>query len=503
LTLAGCTQPSITVQSAPIPLSTQGGVLTLNATVDGVDGTLPLVLDTLSPVSIFDDGSGEARGQVGHMRVSSGDAQPVPRIDLRDVQLFAAPLGAVGFAPGFAVRVVLGGDVLSRFAVEIDYRDPPQLSLVPIAATCTCALADACQAVFPMIPQGGTQTLNVGNDFFTYPASRVLLDACLEPLADPVQAGMACAGRSGDPNPPYLPSGIDLKVAIATGVPALLISASAYDRLRGAGAARLLLDASTERLRLPGRDDDEGTGLKVARAVIGIEGRTPFALVSQERYYGPCAELSRSRRQRRFPPADRLPVPLPHGDEAQCLLNKDKTDLPFVETCTSSCDDNNENDAPTPAVIELTQPMDAFVIEDTAPPLVSVNADVRRGVGTAGGSSTVEALVGTEVLRRLHLTIDYPGQRVSARCVTADCKTWPRFSRDRGSVRNLARDCGEDCQQVYCTATELARDASRCRDTPLLPCRRFTDPSGLELCAADPALAAARPGGYCPPEGAR
>ncbi len=469
LVAGGCTQPVITVQPAPIPVAIQGDALTAQAVVLGYGNTLPLVIDTGSPLTVYDDQSGMSRGHLGLIRLLSSDMPGVPRLELANVQLFVTPLRSVGRGALFTVGAILGGDNLSRFAIDIDYRDPPRMTLDRALNTCSCALADQCQSVFKFTPLGGNQTFSLGGDLYSYPPSRIVLDVCAEPQPDPIQPGIPCA--TNDTNVPvqkaYAPSGLDLKLVVATGFPGMLLSASAYDRLRGQNAAAAAIAAAPLKLRLPDlKDDDENgdgvndanDGLTVAEIDLGIDGKSALALVSRERYFGPCAELSRSRRQRRFPPGAPIQAPLPQDNERACLQRPDKTQIPAVALCMngSECDDEARNPSPTAAVIELTTPIKAYVTRDSAPILVSLNADVRRGPGILGGAPTVDGIIGTEVLRRLHATIDYPGGRFIARCRTADCLAYRRYI--------VENECGLDCIPIECTIGR--RDPGRCRCAP-------------------------------------
>src|SRR5262249_39272820 len=151
----------------------------------------------------------------------------------------------------------------------------------------------------------------IGDDQYSYPPTRVLLDACIEPLPDPLTTTVPddpdyvkCAGTDASvcPSPQYMPSGLDVRMIVATGFPGLELSASAYDRLRGAGAADRLLASTPVTLHLPDGPDTASSvvpaGLTtLGRATAGSDpGASALALVSRERYFGPCASLSRSRR---------------------------------------------------------------------------------------------------------------------------------------------------------------------------------------------------------------
>src|SRR5262249_11485961 len=138
-------------------------------------------------------------------------------------------------------------------------------------------------------------------------------------------------------NPPYAASGVDVKVLIATGFPGFAIGAGAYDRLRGMGAAAQALASSGDRLHLPDpvNDGANNEGLKVAIVSLGegtaerngdTFGLSALALVSRELYFGPCAELARSRRLRRTPPLG----PILRPDEAACLQRPDTSKDPQI-----------------------------------------------------------------------------------------------------------------------------------------------------------------------------
>ncbi len=220
--LAGCTQTRSTVLPYPIPLelSGPGGGLLARATVGGTTAPFPMVVDTGTILTTFDDGSGRVRALTGDLAVYGidGTGAAIPRLSISDVQLFEGPLGALGVgAAATPVGGVLGGDNLSRVAVSFDYRGAaPTMTLTENLTGCNCELApscdrqDACYAVLPFTLAGGQDTtlqgqtrITIGQDQYTYPPTRVLLNACLEPLPDPVEthavraAGRHLPGQSG------------------------------------------------------------------------------------------------------------------------------------------------------------------------------------------------------------------------------------------------------------------------------------------------------------------
>ncbi|MGZ3441554.1 MAG: hypothetical protein ACXVDD_18670, partial [Polyangia bacterium] len=75
------------------------------------------------------------------------------------------------------------------------------------------------------------------------------------------------------------------------------------------------------------------------------------------------------------------------------------------------------------AVVELKSPMPIYVMPDVTPLLVGINADVRPT------AATVDGVIGTEALKQLVASIDYPASRFVAQCVREDdCVAYPRLS---------------------------------------------------------------------------
>jgi hypothetical protein len=471
LAAAGCTETHTMSLPYPIPLelSGTGGGLVGRGSVGGSNAPLPIVVDTGTILTTFDDGSGTVRALTGDFSVYGVDASgaAVPRLTVTDVQLFEGPLGRLGVGDAaMPMSGVLGGDNLSRFAVGFDYRGAaPAMTLVEDLTQCNCELApsctrqDACYAVLPFTLAGGQDTtlqgqtrITIGQNQYSYPPTRVLLDVCTEPLPDPV-ATQACVTPGGTcpANPAYVPSGVDMKLMVASGFPGMALSANAYDRLRGAGAAKALFDAgglTTLHLVDPADEGAAGAGVQVAvaslgrvpMAATGDPGASPLALVSgNEAFFGPCASLARSRRIRRAyiagTQAD-LDFETKHHPQCSgehcCLLDKARPCLgaggDYVKQCLSStngdakCNDSSD-DTPAAAVVELKAPLPIYVMEDVTPLLVGVNADVRPTV------ATVDGVIGTAVLAQLVATVDYPGSRFIAQCVREDdCVAYPRLS---------------------------------------------------------------------------
>lgn len=467
LALGSCQYSYTTELPYPIPLElSSGGALLARGSIDIIPAPFPVVVDTGTVLTTVDDGAGQVRAHFGDLTLYGVDAagSAVPRFNVSAVQLFEGPLGRIGIdAAATPVGGVIGGDILSRYAIGFDYRGAaPTMTVLENLTACDCEMAPACDrqssclAVLPFTLGGGQDValqgqarVIVGQDQYTYPPTRVLLDACMEPVPDPVettacvQPGGTCPGH-----PAYLPSGVDVKLVVASGFPGMALSANAYDRLRGAGAAAALFAGPLTTLHLvdPADEGADGAGVQAATATIGRApsdgdpGASPVALVSgHEPFFGPCASLARSRRIRRAyiaaTPADdafERAHPGQCSGEHCCLVDLSRpcsgAGTEFALQCRditnneTYCNDSSD-DAPAAAVVELEAPLSVYVLPDVTPLIVGLNADVRPT------AATVDGVVGTAVLAQLVSTVDYPGTRFVAQCVRSnDCVAYPRLS---------------------------------------------------------------------------
>jgi hypothetical protein len=482
LALSACSQTDAVFSHEPIPLALAGnpGGLVGLGTAASRDQTFPMLVDSASPLTAFSDGSNAVRATRGTLRLYGADPDvgEVPRLELPDVQLLVTPLGGTGLDVSSPVSGVLGGDNLRRFVVGLSYQ-PPAIQLTDQLVLDDCDVSERCGTVLPFSLAGGHQAIDIGENVYSYPASYVLLDACLEPAIDPLEPGLVCTDRGCLADCPtelgtaqnkcfdscrqrrmdcggschdcddvcgslssaeclqcvadaerYLPHGIGVRLAVATGFPGLALTAAAYDRLRGRGSAAALLGASAHQLFTPDQPLSSA-GIGVALDQLGIPasgdhdpaGRAALALVGRNGYFGACEELARSRRLR-------LP---PELQAASCLRSpaRDPNDTLYAaciaQDSSGYCDDRNDN-AHTAPYVELAGPLPIIIVPDTFSLLQDINADARPD------TATVEGVIGTELLRRLQTTVDYPGGRLIATCADTSCKGFPQWGH------------GTDCQ---------------------------------------------------------
>lgn len=222
----------------------------------------------------------------------------------------------------------------------------------------------------------------------------------------------------------YQPSGLSVRLLLSTALPGLVLSRSAFARLRGEGEAEALLSGPAVALQMPGHPAEPAYP-----ATLGRGGATALALVSREQHLSPCGELARSRRQRFGLPRLAGEGCLQGCMQAACLVNLGRDPAQQLRRCgfagaspELACDDLR---APVASVIEIDGPLsDVLVVADSARLLQAVNAELRSS------SAQVDGILGVALLQRLEAEIDYPAQRIAAhcRCGSTGCRAYRRFT---------------------------------------------------------------------------
>ncbi|MCS6916043.1 MAG: hypothetical protein RMK29_03750 [Myxococcales bacterium] len=222
----------------------------------------------------------------------------------------------------------------------------------------------------------------------------------------------------------YQPGGVSVRLLLSTALPGLVLSQSAFARLRGQSEAEALLTTPAVALQMPGHPPE-----LAHRVTLGRAGGTALALVSRERHLSPCEELARSRRQRFGLPRLASEGCLQGCMQAACLVNLGRDPAQQPRRCgfggvspELACDDLR---APVASVIEIDGPLsEVLVVADSARLLQAVNADLRSS------SAQVDGVIGVALLERLELEIDYPAQRIAAhcRCGSTGCRAYRRFT---------------------------------------------------------------------------
>ena len=453
------------MSSAPIAVSIGNGLAargSLPTTPVPATGTdpFPLLIDTGTVLTTRAAGGPPVIDNTRLMLLAQPD-DGAARGQFDDVAVLFAPLNPVGIDSITAqYGGILAGDLLQRFSLGLDYQ-APAITLRRAEPDCSCQLADrpvpssvdggagdgladpGCNAVMNFTLAGGGKVA-LGDQIYSYPPTRVTLDACLEAAADPLARGVDCKtgdGSTGRYSAGYetdQPPGIDIRLLVATGFDGMILGASAWDRLRGAGSAQHLLASPSHSLYFAGDSPVPAAVGHIGPGSCAAGNCVSLALVGREGLLGACGELARSRRLRWRAVHKTAP-----GRAPDCGVS-DSDCPPTGVGClqclsTSGCGDPNRcNDVnqAAAAYVELPPPLDVYIVDDTAPILQGVNDDVRPAL------SDVEGVVGTSVLRQLALRIDYPHRRMIARCagVATDaklCTTYPRYA-----CAERVNDCG-------------------------------------------------------------
>lgn len=228
-------------------------------------------------------------------------------------------------------------------------------------------------------------------------------------------------------DPRYQASGKNMRLLVSTALPGLLLSRSAYARLRDEAAAEALFSRPGVPLQMP------GFPVETARRVtLGRAGAAALALVSRELQLSPCEELARSRRQRYGLPRVGDGACTQSCAQSACLVNLQRDSIQTQRRCgyagqnaERACDDLQ---SPVAAVVELDGPVgdsgEVMVAEDYSPIFQSVNNELRST------SAQVDGILGVAMLSRLQAELDYPGQRLAAhcRCGEPGCRAYRRFT---------------------------------------------------------------------------
>ncbi len=221
--LGACSESSETLPLAPIPLVTKNGLLyalgDMMPTLDercaatpeqgapAGSGAAELLIDTGTPLTTLVPSEADSARQFPHAQISfrsvrpdgsAGGTQflrcnvPVVRSDLntREFQLRWDKL------PALPLGGVFGGDQLSHFAMSLRFSGTAATMLLSRGDIATWCRID--RAVLPFKSLGGELAVQLADTVITYPASRITVGACVEPLANPLTEGnmTACVSEA-------------------------------------------------------------------------------------------------------------------------------------------------------------------------------------------------------------------------------------------------------------------------------------------------------------------
>lgn len=402
----------------PVAVDTASGALLVGLAPAG-EPPRRAVLDLLSPFTLVDPGrSAEPSLRYVDLTLLGEDpsgALVLPRARFPEAQLIAlhpctAPDGAdpqmlppcsVG-TPGDPrpIDAVIGADALAGDAIRLRL-GADQIFVLPDIGGSTRARSLSCDAVFNA-PYRGGGTLVIAGTELPFGNRRITLSACLGQDADP--GAMPTSVRQ---------HGADALFVVSTSIGISILNEATYERYRIAvpeAGAPALAALPVDTVYLP---SGPITGRRATIDRMALVG----ASISND--LSPCRHVYAHRT-------------LADGPLAQ-----------MAGDANEDCDAVTGNDCPckngnafcdVPSVFELTPPagVAVLVVPDTEPTLQALRTELRPD------QPEVDGLLGSDVLRAGEIDVDYPHDRLIARCAGPGCLARPQMTdvRDRCQVNH-------------------------------------------------------------------
>jgi hypothetical protein len=394
----------------PVSVETSSGAIIVGMRHGG-DVDRVAVLDLLSPITVIDSMTGDAPqvtfddltllgqrapGQLDLPRARFPDAQLVAlhpcenecAVDEADCEPNQCNVGAPGAKRLF--DGIIGADVLAGDAVRLRLGDNQLFVLADVGGD-DRGRTLSCDGVFSS-PYRGGGTLVISGTELPFGNRRITLQACLGPNSDPDPSKMIPEGARGT----------DALLVATTGIGISMVNEATYARYRdGHPGAPALADLAQATVYMP-------SGLVAGRrahvdalALVGAPISNSLA---------PCRQIYAHRLLTTY-----------KLDETACTPDSNNQ-LPFDCPC-----DDNSTFCGVPAVLELTPPagIDVLVIPDSDPTLQALRTELRPD------QPEVDGLLGTDLLRAAEIDVDYPHDRLLARCRGDGCLTRPRLEQER------------------------------------------------------------------------
>jgi len=387
--------PAKSIDPFPIGIQTSSGAI-VGAVAFGDEEPVPVVIDTLSPVTIADPGVVQDPTRRRLVLTLHGvDANATPTVARARYDGAIAydihPCGdqdscGVGLAEEtVSVGGIVGFDILARHAVTIDFTNQT-MTMSPDVAGDNPDRRRACEAEFPSAFAGGG-TLKVGGDEQRFSGRRPAVRTCLAP-------GEGVASRD---------QGENALLVLSTGSPISSLSQSAYERYRA---------SSTELPTIAELPEEvvETTSGRLALPVADIPGAAFLGQVRGER--GACRELYANR-----------------------IMALGGCDNLGIGDCP--CPDN-ERFCRTGAAIVSRETVRFAIINDQDPALQALRDELRPGL------PEVDGLLSARDFRHLRVSLDYPNGRMLMRCeLPGACETRPVIV-SQSQADSIGETCPED-----------------------------------------------------------
>lgn len=386
----------------PIHIARESGAVMVGVRTDG-GANLVAVLDVLSPVTLTDPGDVDAVSVytsdltlLGRREPGTGELE-LPRarlgaasvISLHPCSEEVCTVGVPEAGTDLPFGAIVGANVLAGDALRLRLGDDRAYLLADIGGD-DLDRTFVCDAVFPA-PYRGGGTLIIGGTEVPFGGRRVTLRACLGAEPDPAVPI------------PQTERGSNALLVMSTGIGTSILGRTAYERYRLALAKSPTPPAAFE--ALPERTVFLPSGAVFGR--VGTVDRLALAAASSSSSRAPCRQAYAHR----------------------FLAGRDCT--PNEEGCP--CDGDNEF-CSVPAVVELEPPggLQILIVDDDNATLQALRAELRPD------QPEVDGILGADALETAELDIDYPHNRVLARCTAPGCVARPALAEegDREQVNN-------------------------------------------------------------------
>jgi hypothetical protein len=440
----------------PVDIDTSTGAIIVGFRQGGAPDRIA-VLDLLSPITITEPDPITAIPSLNFADVtllgfSGGAAPDLPRARFVESQVISLhPCDAdscqVGRPePHQEFTAILGADALAGDDVRLRLGDN-QLFILPDVGGDDRARSLDCDAVFRSPYRGGGTLVLAGTEL-PFGNRRIAVQACLGQDPDPFLAPAFATVKLPDPLPAFDTTtfnqhGANVLMVVSTSIGISILGKAAYDRyaLAELAAGRTIMPvdetAPTDDLVYLPSGPIAGWRRSISRLAL-VAAPTSNALA-------PCRQLYAHRTLSSVVINDR-----------ECVQNS--------STGTIDCPCKlGDAFCPVPAILELGQltpavtgqpapagAIDILVLPDTDHTLQALRTELRPD------QPEVDGILGTDVLRSAEIDVDYPHDRLVARCATpGTCKARPQLSQNE-----------DRCQINHCMYNDALGDLGCPAATP-------------------------------------
>jgi hypothetical protein len=395
----------------PVNVDVSSGAIVVGMQPQGQD-PVPAILDLLSPITESDPGNGitpsideldlELLGARDPLTAASPPvaiADLVPRARFPQAELVSIhPCDTgdanvdgnchIGDHGQVIYKSVFGADSLAGDAVRLDLANR-QLFVLPDVGGSDRQRTLDCDAVFDAPYQGGG-TLEIAGTELAFGNRRIALAACLGPHPE---------------MSPQSKRGTDALLVVSTSIGTSILGATAYARYQATYNLIYGVD--------PPLDQGDHTAYLpsgIVHGQLGMLESLSLVAISASNDIGPCRQIY----------AHRALAPHSLGGSCDRATNGD-----------CPCEDDSTFCA-VPAIFELTPPggIPVLVVPDDDPTLQALRTELRPV------EPEVDGILGTQALSTAQYDIDYPHDRMLARCTGANCCARPflQYDSDRDQI---------------------------------------------------------------------